>query len=239
MTGGPGGGGGGGSVLLRSTEGFDIADPSGSFDVTGGQGGGGSYASTAYGAKFGGDGGDGYIRLEDPFGGTQVPGGTKGSYDPVGGGVPSYVYTKFADLGVQDPRILEFTNNDVATNPTTNDAVLVEIQMTREDPQAFGAADLSAIDQSSQDSLDESVTSAWLPLKVHDRTGTPGGVFDIPGYDPASQGLEFTFEVADQLNDKGYKFVRYRLTFQNDDTQTRSDALPFCDATEIHFQFNF
>ena len=233
---GPGGGGGGGSVLLRSGSGFKLANEARAVSVTGGAGGPGSNGNT-YHRYSGGDGGTGFVRLEDPFGGTSVPGGTTGVFDPIGGGVPSYVYTKFADLGVPGSRMVNATNDDIATDPTTNDAIFVEIQATREDPSVFGLADLSAID-AVQGTNDPSITSDWMPFKVHDRTGTPGGQFNIPGYDPGLNGLEYTFPI-DALNGRNFRFVRFRITFQLDDSQSRLDSIPFVDFIQMLFQFNF
>lgn len=233
--GGMGGGGGGGSILVRSGQGFNIANPLNAFVVAGGKGGvGNSYTYTNYKA---GSGGSGYVRLEDPNGGLLVPGGTQGVFDPVGGGVPSFVYTKFVDLGVQDPRILNPKLAYIATDPTTNDAIFVEVQATVESADEFGTPDLSKID-SKQNTTDTFTTSNWMPLKVHDRTGTPGGVFTIPGYDPGVQGLEAVFPV-DALNNRGFRFLRFRITFQLDNSQKRLDPIPLVDFIQMQFQFNF
>ncbi len=237
MSSGTGGGGGGGSLLLQSSQGFSLASLGSATDVTGGDGGtqsGGSYGS----ASPGGKGGDGYVRLESPDGGLSIPGGSTGFFDPVGGGVPSQLYSKFADLGVDEPRILNFSNPLITTDSTGNDAIFVEIQMTSEHPSLFGQADLTAID-ANQDSTDVSIMSQWHPLKVHDDTGIPGGVFNIPGYNPGALGNEYTFSTDAELNGFGYRFVRYRITFQLDDTQASSDPLPLVDAIKMNFQFNF
>lgn len=234
-TAGPAGAGGGGSILLRSTGGFQFASPTTALSVVGGKGGNGY--RNYYSAAYGGDGGEGYTRTEDPDGGLAIPGATQGNFDPVGGGVPSIVYSKFADLGVDNPRILNPSNADIDTSPTTNDAIFVEIQATREHPSVFGTPDVSAID-ATQGSSNESITSQWMPLKVHDATGVPGGVFTIPGYDPGANGTEYAFPI-NQLNNKGYRFVRFRITFQLDDTQSRLDPLPYVDTIRLGFQFNF
>jgi hypothetical protein len=227
-----------GSVLLQSSAGFDFANQTKNFDVAGGPGA--TQSAGSYGnATSGGDGGTGYIRLEDPNGGKTIAGiSTGGTYDPIGGGVPSFLYSKFADLGVQDPRVLNFSNDDILTNPTSNDAIFIEMQMTRENPVLFGEADLSSIDPETQESTDQSVTSLWRPAKVHDNTGIPGGAFSIPGYNPGVQGSEYSFPIAD-LNGKGYRFVRFRITFQLDDFQARTDPIPYVDKLTLHFQFNF
>lgn len=231
---GPGGGGGGGSVLLRSSYGFNIANPTGSFNVNGGAGG----AGTGSYPNRGGDGGAGFIRTEDPNGGITLPNGGQGTFDPVGAGVPSFVYSKWADLGVQDPRILAWTKDDIATDPTTNDAIYVQVQMTREDPSIFGQPDESALDKLGN-STNTSITSQWLPIKIHDRTGLPGqGAFTVPGYDPAFDGSEFASFPITALNGLGLRFIRFRIFFQLDQTQRRTDPIPNVDYIITHYQYN-
>ncbi|MCE9634124.1 MAG: hypothetical protein K8T90_00330 [Planctomycetes bacterium] len=232
---GPGGGGGGGSVLLRSTGGFNILSAA-PFDVSGGAGG----SSTSGYPTSGGAGGTGFIRTEEPTGVTTYTpaNGTTGTFDPVGGGVASFVYSKWADIGVQDPRILPWTNADIATNPTTNDAVYVMVQMTKEDSSVFGTPDVSKVD-ALQNSKDTKVTSNWLPIKIHDKTGLPGkGAFSPPGYDPSVHGLEYSGFPVTQLNNLGYRFIRFRIYFQLDSLQQRVDPMPSVDFITTHVQFN-
>jgi hypothetical protein len=235
ISGGPGGGGGGGSILLRTTLRFNIANPAASFVVSGGAGG---TQSGSYVAPTGGPGGIGFIRIEDPNNGVIVPGGTQGSYNPMGAGVPSHVYTKWVDLGVQDPRILNWTSGDVAT-VTVNDAILVQVQMTREHTSLYGQPDTSAIDK-NQDSLNTAIMSQWTPIKVHDETGTDGGAFGpIPGLPPNPPKEYASFDTSAALNGKGYRFVRFRIFFQLDPTQTTSSPVPYVERVTTHFQFNF
>src|SRR5262245_52875757 len=189
---GPGGGGGGGSILLRSTKGFNISNPAGSLDVGGGAGG---TQSGTYTSPYGGNGGAGLVRTEDPNGGIAIPGATQGTFQPVGAGVPSFVYTKWLDLGVQDPRILPWTPGAITTS-AQNDAIYVQAQMTREHPIVFGTPDTSAISTiitsnivDAQQSTNTAVTSMWTPIKLHDESGTVGGAFTptlgaIPGLPP-------------------------------------------------------
>ncbi len=230
---GGGGGGGGGSLLLRSGSDFSIANVGTSFDVVGGAGG---TDTGVYTAPKGGDGGDGYLRLESPAGGLLVPGGSSGVFDPIGGGLPSVVYSKFADLGVDGPRLLNPELGDVLDAPE-NDAILIEIQLTREHPTIFGDPDLSAVGP-GQDTLDPVITSDWTPFKVHDKTDNPLGSFVVPGWSKAANGDEFAFDIS-HLNNKGYRFVRFRVTFQLDDAHTRTDTLPSVDKATMRFQFNF
>jgi hypothetical protein len=231
---GPGGGGGGGSLLLRTTKGFNVANPAAAFDVSGGLGGTQSGSSVA---PFGGRGGDGLVRTEDPNGGIAIPGATSAVYSPTGAGVPSVVYTKFVDLGVQSPRVLPFGAADVVT-VAQDDAILVEAQMTREDPAKLGKPDLSAI-TSSQDTSNASVMSAWTPVKLHDRTLVPGGAFGPVAGLPASHPPEYSGFSVDALNGRGYRFIRFRIRFQLDATQTATSPLPYVDRIVTHFQFNY
>lgn len=231
--GGPGGGGGGGSILLRSTGGFNFGNPAANFEVKGGLGG----AGTGSYPNVGGAGGDGYLRTEDPNGGIALTNGSQGSFDPVGGGVPSYVYSKWADLGVQDPVVVPWSKADIVTNPASNDAVLVECQMTREDTTVFETPDLTALN-ASQNSTNLAKTSAWTPLKIHDLTGIPGGAFQPVGWSLGADGPEFAGFPISTLNGRGYRFIRFRIFFQLDGAQRLTDAFPNVDQIVTHFQFN-
>jgi hypothetical protein len=245
-TGGGAGGGGGGSVLLRSSRGFSFAaSPATAISVAGGAGGtvntSGSYYTYA---GIGGSGGAGFVRLEDPNGAFTIAAlsSTAGFYNPVGAGVPSYVYTKWIDLGVQDPRIVQWKNSDVVT-VTTNDAIYVAAQMTKENPTIFGKPDLSALKTSDQSSTNTAIMSQWQPVKVHDLTGTVGGAFTatlgpIPGYPPNPPTEYAGFDPA-PLNGKGYKFIRFRIYFQLDPTQTATSPMPYVDRIVTTFQYNF
>jgi hypothetical protein len=226
---GPGGGGGGGSILLRSSKGFNIANPAASLDVTGGAGG---TQSGTYTSPYGGSGGVGFLRLEDPNGGIAVPGATAGIYNPVGAGVPSYVYSKWIDLGVDGARITDFSSSDFNLN-AGNDAVFIELQATIEDPGQFGVPYTKAVD-ANENSTNQTLTSSWLPVRLVDATPT-GNAFTVPG----NNSLDAVFPVADKLAGKNFKFVRTRITFQLDSTQTSASPVPFVDQMIIHFQFNF
>ena len=243
-TGGAAGGGGGGSVLLRSSRGFSLANPTTAISVSGGPGGVAGTGSYSSYIGPGGTGGSGFARLEDPNGGMVITGISLpgGIYSPVGGGLPSYVYTKWVDLGVQDPRVVQWKNADVAT-VTTNDAVYVSAQMTRENPAIFGKPDLSAIKPSDQSSTNVATMSQWLPIKVHDLTGVVGGAFTsalgpIPGY-PPNAPTEYAGFDPSPLIGKGYKFLRFRIYFQLDPTQTATSPIPYVDRIVTTFQYNF
>lgn len=110
--------------------------------------------------------------------------------------------------------------------------------MTREDLSNFGKPDLSAL-LKSQDTRDPSVTSAWTTIKVHDNTTIGGGgALNVPGYDKATHGTEYAGFPVDAVNGKGYRFLRYRIFFQLDQTQGYADPLPFVDFICLRYQFN-
>jgi hypothetical protein len=236
LSAGPGGGGGGGSVLVRTSRGFNLTNGPAAFDVRGGNGG---TQSGNYVAPTGGFGGTGYIRLESPSGGLGVPGGTQGDFNPVGGGVPSIAYSTFLDVGVEGPRFVNFTPADLTYNPGPDDALLIEAQFAIEDTDNFGQPDLDALDTTTQESNDVDQISNWLPILVADNTPTAGGAFpDLVGYDRTVDGTPKLFEFASQVNGKSFKFVRFRYTFQLDDTQTTTDPLPNVSRMVLNFQFN-
>ena len=86
-------------------------------------------------------------------------------------------------------------------------------------------------------------TSQWQPIKVHDETGIVGGAFlppigPIPGM-PANPPKEYAGFDPSALNSHGYRFIRFRVYFQLDSTQTASSPLPFVDRIVTNFQFNF
>jgi hypothetical protein len=226
---GPGGGGGGGTILLRSSKGFNIANPAASLDVSGG--GPGTQTGT-YTAPYGGTGGTGFIRLEDPNGGIAVPGGTAGSFSPVGAGVPSYVYSKWIDLGVDGPRITNFKASDFSLN-AGNDAILIEIQAAIESPTQFGVPLTTAID-ANENSTNVNQVSSWTPVRLVDGT-TAGGAFNVPG----NTSKDAIFPIESVMAGKNYKFMRLRATFQLDPSQTATSPLPFVDQLVFHFDFNF
>ena len=221
-------------MLLRSSKGFNVADVGNAIDVRGGTGG---TQTGFYVAPFGGNGGLGYARTEDPNGGVALPGATQGVFDPVGGGVPSVAYSKWADLGVDGPRILNSSADDVGIT-ALNDCAAVEVQFAIEDPAIFGEPLLDAV-TATQDTSNPDEVSEWMPLRVVDNTGTPGGAIPLDGWDPDVQGNDVVFDIAEAVDGKGFKFVRVRVTFQLDETQSSSDPLPFVERVVINFQFNF
>lgn len=235
LSAGPGGGGGGGSILLRSSIGFTFANAATAFDVRGGAGG---TQTGSYVASPGGTGGTGYIRTEDPNGGTAVTGGTGGSYDPVGGGVPSFVYTNWVDTGVDGPRFVNFTDSDFKLSAAGNDALLIEIQAAVENTSNFGTPLLTALD-ANQNTTNSAIVSPWIPVRVVDLTGNPSGAFGpIGSYTVAANGNDYIFPISSLINDRNYKFFRVRIRFQLDGTQSVRDAVPYVDQLKINFEFN-
>jgi hypothetical protein len=231
--GGGGGGGGGGAILMRSSRGFNLANPAVAVDVTGGAGGPANTSSYGTGG-IGGNGGTGFLRFEDPNGaGTvSVPGATQGSYNPVGGGVTSYVYSKFIDEGVDNVKLLNFTANDFLMT-AGNDAIFIEMQAAIENPANLGFPKTAAIDK-FENSTNVNEVSQWVPVRLLDNT--PGGnSFSVPG----NTSTDAVFPIDTKLNGHLYRFLRLRITFQLDPTQTAQSPLPFVDQITIRYDFNF
>ena len=226
---GPGGGGGGGSILIRSSKGFNIANPAAAFDVSGGAGG---TQTGTYTAPNGGAGGTGFLRVEDPNGGISIPSSTAGVYNPVGGGVPSYVYSKWIDVGVDNPRLSNFKGSDFVLN-ASNDAIFIEMQAAIEDPAKFGFPKTTAVD-ANQNSTNVNEVSQWMPIRLVDNTNA-GGAFTVPG----NTSSDAIFPIEQTVAGKNYKWFRVRITFQLDPTQTAQSPVPFVDLMIVHFDFNF
>ena len=230
---GPGGGAGGGSLLLRSTLGFNFNNAGANLDVSGGAGG---TQSGTYTSPFGGAGGTGYIRLESPNAAAPaLAGATVGDYNPVGGGEPSYAYTTWITFGVEAPRLVNFSRADFDLSATSNDALFVEAQFAIEDPTEFGVPLVAAVDI-DQNTTDTSEVSIWMPLRIVDRTGLPGGAF---GSIPGQVDVDQVFDIAANVNNRNFQFFRFRYTFQLDDTQGVNDIFPNVARQTVNFQFNF
>ncbi|MCE9637113.1 MAG: Ig-like domain-containing protein [Planctomycetes bacterium] len=236
LSAGPGGGGGGGSLLLRTTQGFFIANAGKATDVVGGSGG---TQTGSYVASPGGSGGAGYVRTEEPTGlGVGIANASVGKYDEAGAGVPSILYTNWVDLGVDRARMVNSTQSDFILNAGGNDSILIEMQMAVEDPFTFGKPYLRNL-TANQGTSQPLEVSQWTPVRIVDLTGNPAGAFgSVPGYSLAANGTDYIFPFAASLNDLNYKFFRVRITFQLDNTQSSRDPFPFVDRMIVNFQFN-
>jgi hypothetical protein len=226
--GGAGGGGGGGSILVRATAKVTLQSQA-KLSVAGGDGGGFTSSSNWYIGGEGGAGGDGYLRIEaredENNPGSPLIEGTSqadltygpvsvGTFAPEGGGAPSVGQTLWRNLGVFDPIVVRPTGGDILSE-LYNDTMTIEVQMAVEDQNDLGNPDLSAMDIADSDgdgnyddSLDLSKLSEWTRI------------YDI-----------------EDLNDKGYQFLRVRVTFQLDDAQTADEPLPYLDYLRIPFRF--
>ncbi len=230
--GGGGGGGGGGAILMRSSKGFNLANPPVALDVTGGLGG--TSITSTYGiGGVGGQGGTGFLRFEDPNGGLSVPGATQGTYSPVGGGVPSYVYSKFIDLGVDNAKFVDFAAPDFTMSTAGNNAIFIEIQAAIENPAVLGTPLTTAIN-AQENSTNVAQVSNWAPCRLIDNT-PGGGAFTVPG----NTSSDAVFSISKALNGFGYRFVRVRVTFQLGPSQTAQSPVPYVDQIKVHYDFNF
>lgn len=217
--GGAGGGGGGGSIRMATTANI-LIDANAQISVAGGLGGvyGGTYAS--YTGGQGGNGGEGFIcfavpdRTQATVSNSAVLTYSPPYYDttfsPAGGGAPSQGQTKWINLGVFDPDMLEhdpFT--DLVSQPY-NDTIDITVQMVLEDTKNLGNPDLSAINMSDPDgnSLNTTIMSNWTPIsQMH------------------------------TLNGNHYQFIRIRVSFQLDGAQIYTDQLPFVDQLTFKFRY--
>lgn len=234
---GPGGGGGGGSLLLRTSANFDFVNPATATSVVGGARG--AAGGGAYGALYGGAGGPGYVKCEDPNGGfTNIPNSSGAVYQAVGGGVPSIIYSKWIEIGVDQPRFTNFSATDFVMSAGGNDAMLIELQMAIENPNKQTEPLLTALN-GNQDSTNVAEVSQWTPIRITDLSGIPGGAFGtIPNYNPAIDGNDHIFETSATFNNRFYRFIRLRIRFQLDQTQSATQPFPFLDRLTINFQFN-
>ena len=81
-------------------------------------------------------------------------------------------------------------------------------------------------------------TESLTPPKVQLTDGSnsePGKAFNIPG----NTSLDAVFPIQQQLAGKNYKFIRMRISFQMDDTQSSSSPVPYVDQITFKFDFNF
>ena len=161
-----------------------------------------------------------------------MPSGFAGTYNPVGGGVTSIVYSKWIDLGVDDPHITDFKPANFLIEPE-NDAVFIEVQYAIENPAQFGTPKVTVVD-SHEDSTNIEEVSPWMPVRYVDKTPA-GGAIPIPG----NTSTDRVFPVQQVTDGRKYKWVRIRITFQLDGTQTAQAPLPRVDRMSFNFDFNF
>jgi hypothetical protein len=222
---GAGGGGGGGSIRIATTSNVYI-DANGTLDVAGGTGGLFSAGGSGYYAGgAGGNGGEGFLCIAVPDRGNAVVSNTASltytppyydtTFAPAGGGAPSVGQTTWINLGVFDPDMLAFLPGSDMIAESYNDSLAIQVQMVREDANNIGNPNLSAVDINDEDGdgqIDDTtnvdIMSDWVPI-----------------------------EQIETLNGKHYQFIRVRVTFQLDSTQTFNDQLPYVD--EMTFRFKY
>jgi hypothetical protein len=226
--GGAGAGGAGGSVLIRAT-GTMTFGAGATISVKGGLGALWTNTYTYYKGGEGGDGGDGYIRLEaredenapgkplisgDAGAIMTYPEYSKGVFAPQGGGAPSVAQTLWENLGVFDPIMLAPKVDDIVAT-LYNDEMTIEVQLAIEDQNNLGNPNLNNMDVLDKDgdgeyddTLDPTRLSEWTNL------------YDI-----------------EDLNGNGFQYIRTRITFQLDDSQTADHPLPYMEYLRIRFKF--
>jgi len=226
--GGAGGGGAGGSILIRATGTMTFGNGA---TLSVGAGAGGLYTSTYtyYKGGEGGAGGLGYIRLDarenenspgkplifgDSGANMTYPSYSKGLFSPQGSGAPSVAQTLWQNLGVFDPTMIAPKVEDIVAT-LYNDSMTIEVQLAIEDQNNLGNPNLNSMDITDSnkngeydDSLDETKLSQWT------------SVYDI-----------------EDLNGHGFQYIRTRITFQLDDTQTADHPLPYLEFLRVRFKF--
>ena len=222
--GGCGGGGAGGSIRIATTSNANV-DSNAVLDVSGGLGGTFQSTYTYYGGSNGGNGGEGFICVAVPDRSNAVVSGTANltytppyydtTFAPAGGGLPSVGQTTWVNLGVFDPEMVEFNAGSDLIAETYNDTIAIFVQMVIEDRSNIGNPDLSAVDIGDDDgdgqiddTTDVNIMSDWVPI-----------------------------ELMQALNGHKYQFVRVRIGFQLDSSQTFDSQLPFVDELTLRFKY--
>lgn len=218
-----GGGGGGGAIALYANNVLNVA---GALLDTSGGAGGLPYSSGWAGG--GGKGGGGYVQLEDKDGqiagisgtspATILPDYYTDTFDPTGtaADAPSTYVSTWFNMGVFDPILQPFNQQDFTEQNFPGCTIKYEMQMAREDPTNFGHADTSSINVGTGVSSDLSKASQWNTFK-----------------DPVL-GLQ---DVTGTLNGNGYQFFRLRVTFTLKDGQKRDDPVPYLDRLRIRSRY--
>jgi len=226
--GGKGGAGAGGSILIRAT-GTMFFQAGAQLSVKGGLGQLWASTYTYYAGGLSGDGGDGYIRLEarenenspgkpliygDSGANMTYPDYSKGLFSPMGGGAPSIAQTYWQNLGVFDPTMLAPKVEDIVAT-LFNDKMTIEVQMAIEDQNNLGNPNLNNMDITDSD-RDGEYDDTLKPTVLTEWTN----VYDI-----------------ESLNGNGFQYLRTRIAFQLDDSQTPDHPLPYLDFLRIRFKF--
>ena len=148
----PGGGGAGGAILIRTLS--DIIAVGATIDAEGGKGHTSGFYTYYCGAS--GDGGHGWVRLDDSDGTPSLASSkinpstyTSGTFTASGAGAPSIGQTLWMNMGVYDPRFLSSEVEYVI--PKAGQTISVQIQAAPEDIFDFGMPD-------------EDQASAWTDL---------------------------------------------------------------------------
>jgi hypothetical protein len=226
--GGAGGGGAGGSILIRATGTMTFGSGA-TLSVAGGAGGISTGTYSGYNGGEGGAGGDGYIRLDaredenspgkalifgDSGANMTYPTYSKGLFSPAGSGAPSVGQTFWQNLGVFDPTMIAPKVEDIVAT-LYNDKMTIEVQLAIEDQNNLGYPNLNSMDVTDadhdgeyDDTLDDTRLSEWTSL------------YDI-----------------EDLNGHGFQYIRTRITFQLDDTQTADHPLPYLEFLRVRFRF--
>jgi len=227
-SGGAGGGGAGGSILIRATGTLTFGNGA-VLDVSAGKGGPWSGTYTYYQGGDGGDAGVGYIRLEarenENSPGKPLISGenglvatyptyTKGVFAPMGAGAPSIGQTLWQNLGVFDPEMIKPKVEDVVAT-LYNDEMKIEVQLAIEDQNNIGNPNLNSMDILDKDK-DGEYDDTLDPTKLSEWT---------------------LISNIESLNGNGFQYIRTRVTFQLDATQTADHPLPFLDFLRLRFKF--
>lgn len=121
------------------------------------------------------------------------------------------------NLGVFDPILEGFGPLDFEEQNFPGCSIRYEMQMSREDPQNFGNADVGSINIVDGSSSDPSRASNWTEIKSSTGTINP----NLPT----------------TMNANGYQFFRLRFSFTVKDGQTRDDPVPYVDRLRIRTRY--
>ena len=132
----------------------------------------------------------------------------------MGAGAPSIGQTLWENLGVFDPEMIKPKVDDVIST-LYNDDMKIEVQMAIEDQNNLGNPNLNSMDILDKD-RDGEYDDTLDPTKLSEWTL----ISDI-----------------ESLNGHGFQYLRTRVTFQLDDSQTADHPLPFLEYLRLRFKF--